>query len=192
MGSDFKRSSDCSVMLFSLQSVQNFINQTWLERYDSQISEQALTLLWSTIVSIFTIGGFVGASIGGTLAIRFGRYVLSFLVIGIQAVLISLSACIDDLCSFPLRKGTLLFNNLFALLAALFMGLSFPTGAFELLIVGRFFTGLNAGKHPNGGNYFINVTYKFLGIDMPLMPSCLLIGRYWHLYSASLPGGNSP
>lgn len=59
---------------FSLQSVQNFINQTWLERYDSQISEQALTLLWSTIVSIFTLGGFAGASIGGALAIRFGRY----------------------------------------------------------------------------------------------------------------------
>ncbi|XP_062310406.1 solute carrier family 2, facilitated glucose transporter member 11-like isoform X1 [Osmerus eperlanus] len=115
IGGTFQYGYNISIINAPTKSVQNFINQTWLERYDSQISEQALTLLWSTIVSIFTLGGFVGASIGGTLAIRFGR------------------------------KGTLLFNNLFALLAALFMGLSYPTGAFELLIVGRFLTGLNAG-----------------------------------------------
>lgn len=56
------------------QSVQNFINQTWTERYNTEISTQMLTLLWSTIVSIFTLGGLVGASVGGTLAIRFGRW----------------------------------------------------------------------------------------------------------------------
>uniref|UniRef100_A0A671LJJ6 Solute carrier family 2, facilitated glucose transporter member 5 n=1 Tax=Sinocyclocheilus anshuiensis TaxID=1608454 RepID=A0A671LJJ6_9TELE len=99
----------------SYQAVQNFINQTWTERYNTEISTQVLTLLWSTIVSIFTLGGLVGASVGGTLAIRFGR------------------------------KGTLLFNNTFALLAALFMGLSYPSGTFELLIIGRFLTGVNAG-----------------------------------------------
>lgn len=43
------------------------------------------------------------------------------------------------------RKGTLLFNNTFALLAAFFMGLSYPASSFELLIVGRFLTGVNAG-----------------------------------------------
>lgn len=40
-----------------------------------------------------------------------------------------------------------MMNNAFALLAALLMGLSYPTGLFELLIVGRFFTGVNAGKY---------------------------------------------
>lgn len=44
------------------------------------------------------------------------------------------------------RKGTLLTNNILALLAALLMGLSYPTGLFELLIFGRLLTGLNAGK----------------------------------------------
>lgn len=44
------------------------------------------------------------------------------------------------------RKGTLLTNNAFALVAALLMGLSLPTGIFELLVVGRLFTGINAGK----------------------------------------------
>lgn len=59
---------------FYLQYVQNFINQTWRERYEADISEDALTLLWSTIVSIFTVGGFIGASIGGTLSVKLGRY----------------------------------------------------------------------------------------------------------------------
>uniref|UniRef100_A0A8C7PPP7 Solute carrier family 2, facilitated glucose transporter member 5 n=1 Tax=Oncorhynchus mykiss TaxID=8022 RepID=A0A8C7PPP7_ONCMY len=115
IGGTFQYGYNISVINAPTKSVQNFINQTWLERYDEDISEQYLTLLWSNIVSIFTIGGFIGATIGGTLAIRFGR------------------------------KGTLMMNNAFALLAALLMGLSYPTGLFELLIVGRFFTGVNAG-----------------------------------------------
>ncbi|XP_029534728.1 solute carrier family 2, facilitated glucose transporter member 11-like [Oncorhynchus nerka] len=115
IGGTFQYGYNISIINAPTKSVQNFINQTWLERYDEDISEQYLTLLWSNIVSIFTIGGFIGATIGGTLAIRFGR------------------------------KGTLMMNNAFALLAALLMGLSYPTGLFELLIVGRFFTGVNAG-----------------------------------------------
>ena len=44
------------------------------------------------------------------------------------------------------RKGSLLANNVFAIVAALLMGISYPTGLFELLIVGRFLSGLNAGE----------------------------------------------
>ncbi|KAK3514819.1 hypothetical protein QTP70_032529 [Hemibagrus guttatus] len=97
------------------EEVQRFINQTWMQRYDRHISAELLTLLWSSIVSIFTIGGLVGASVGASLAVRFGR------------------------------KGTLLINNSFALLAAVLMGLSSLTAAFELLIAGRFISGINAG-----------------------------------------------
>ncbi|XP_030647405.1 solute carrier family 2, facilitated glucose transporter member 11b [Chanos chanos] len=115
IGGTFQYGYNISIINAPTKAVQNFINKTWMERYDSEISGQFLTFLWSAIVSIFTIGGLVGASIGGTLAIRFGR------------------------------KGTLLLNNIFALLAAFFMGLSYPTSTFELLIIGRFLTGLNAG-----------------------------------------------
>lgn len=58
------------------QHVMTFINQTWTERYNTEISEQLLTFLWSIIVSIFTIGGLVGSLVGGTLAIKYGRLVL--------------------------------------------------------------------------------------------------------------------
>lgn len=58
--------------------MQNFINQTWIERYNTEISSQLLTLLWSTIVSIFPLGGLVGASVGGAMTIRCGRWIAAF------------------------------------------------------------------------------------------------------------------
>ena len=127
--------------------MQNFINQTWRERYQTDISEDVLTLLWSTIVSIFTVGGFIGATIGGTLSVQLGR---SGQIKCIVKILVShFVLCIRDFPKsylFIFRKGTLLTNNIFALVAAMLMGLSYPTGLFELLILGRLFTGINAGK----------------------------------------------
>ncbi|KAG7480894.1 hypothetical protein MATL_G00061130 [Megalops atlanticus] len=115
IGGTFQYGYNVSIINAPTKSVQNFINHTWLERYDAHIAEDVLTLLWSTIVSIFTLGGLIGSSVGGTLAIKFGR------------------------------KGALLVNNIFAFLAALFLGLSHPTGLFELLILGRLLSGINAG-----------------------------------------------
>ncbi|KAK9522714.1 hypothetical protein VZT92_019160 [Zoarces viviparus] len=115
IGGTFQYGYNVSVINAPTTHVQNFINQTWRERYQTDMSVNALTLLWSTIVSIFTIGGLVGVTIGGTLSVKLGR------------------------------KGTLLANNIFALTAALLMGLSYPTGLFELLIIGRLLTGMNAG-----------------------------------------------
>ncbi|XP_040010798.1 solute carrier family 2, facilitated glucose transporter member 11b [Xiphias gladius] len=115
IGGTFQYGYNVSVINAPTKYVQNFINQTWRERYQTDISENVLTLLWSTIVSIFTLGGLIGTTIGGTLSVKLGR------------------------------KGTLLTNNTFALAAALLMGLSYPTGLFELLIIGRLLTGINAG-----------------------------------------------
>ncbi|XP_044226928.1 solute carrier family 2, facilitated glucose transporter member 11-like isoform X1 [Thunnus albacares] len=115
IGGTFQCGYNISVINAPTMYVQNFINQTWNERYQMDISEYVVTLLWSIIVSIFTLGGLIGVSIGGTLSVKLGR------------------------------KGTLLTNNIFALTAALLMGLSYPTGLFELLIIGRLLSGVNAG-----------------------------------------------
>nr|XP_046243270.1 solute carrier family 2, facilitated glucose transporter member 11b isoform X2 [Scatophagus argus] len=115
IGGTFQYGYNVSVINAPTTYVHDFINQTWRERYQTDISENVLTLLWSTIVSTFTIGGFIGATVGGTLSVKLGR------------------------------KGALLTNNIFALMAALLLGLSYPTGLYELLIVGRLFTGINAG-----------------------------------------------
>ncbi|XP_073529302.1 solute carrier family 2, facilitated glucose transporter member 11-like isoform X2 [Phyllobates terribilis] len=95
--------------------VHNFINETWYSRYNSQLDEDLLTLIWSVIVSAFTVGGLLGNFIGGHVAVKIGR------------------------------KKALLVNNVVAILAALFMGIAQPAGVFELLILGRFLIGLNAG-----------------------------------------------
>uniref|UniRef100_A0A8C4THP6 Solute carrier family 2 member 11b n=1 Tax=Erpetoichthys calabaricus TaxID=27687 RepID=A0A8C4THP6_ERPCA len=115
IGGTFQYGYNISVINAPTKPIQHFINETWVQRHGAPISEHHLTLLWSVIVSVFTLGGFLGASLGGTLSIRFGR------------------------------KGTLLLNNAFSLLATVFMGLSYPTRTFELLIAGRFLVGLNAG-----------------------------------------------
>ncbi|KAK5871416.1 hypothetical protein PBY51_004300 [Eleginops maclovinus] len=115
IGGTFQYGYNISVINAPTTHVLNFINQTWITRFQTDISTNVLTLLWSSIVSIFTIGGLVGVTVGGTLSMKLGR------------------------------KGTLLANNAFAITAALLMGLSYPTGYFELLIIGRFFIGLNAG-----------------------------------------------
>uniref|UniRef100_A0A3B4B4S7 Solute carrier family 2, facilitated glucose transporter member 5 n=1 Tax=Periophthalmus magnuspinnatus TaxID=409849 RepID=A0A3B4B4S7_9GOBI len=115
IGGTFQYGYNISIINGPTMYVHRFINQTWIERYNTSISENVLTLLWSAIVSIFTLGGLVGASLGGTLSVKLGR------------------------------KGALLTNNAFSLTAALLMGISQSTGLFELLIIGRFFCGINAG-----------------------------------------------
>ncbi|MED6246761.1 hypothetical protein ATANTOWER_023095 [Ataeniobius toweri] len=117
IGGTFQCGYNISVINAPTKYVQDFINQTWMQRYQTEISKDGLTLLWSTIVSIFTIGGFIGVSIGGTLSVKLGR------------------------------RGTLLTNNVISLAAALLMGLSSSAGSFELLIIGRLLIGINAGKY---------------------------------------------
>lgn len=48
--------------------------------------------------------------------------------------------------TFPSRKHTLLANNGFAILASLLMACSLQSGAFEMLIVGRFIMGVDGGE----------------------------------------------
>ncbi|XP_061624150.1 solute carrier family 2, facilitated glucose transporter member 11b isoform X2 [Phyllopteryx taeniolatus] len=115
IGGTFQYGYNVSVINAPTKYVQDFINRTWTERYQSDIAADVLTLMWSTIVSVFTLGGLIGVSVGGTLSIKLGR------------------------------KGTLLVNNIIAIVAALVMGLSYPTGIFELIILGRLLIGLNSG-----------------------------------------------
>lgn len=123
--------------------VQNFINQTWMQRYQTNISQGGLTLLWSTIVSMFTLGGLIGTSVGGTLSVKLGRYG-DIIIFGKTN---SSFVTSKSYCVVSFRRGTLLANNAFSLTAALLMGLSSTAGSFELLIIGRLLSGMNAGKN---------------------------------------------
>lgn len=55
------------------QYIKKFYNETWERRYGFSVDEGTLTLLWSITVSVFAIGGLVGAIIVTPIVKFFGR-----------------------------------------------------------------------------------------------------------------------
>ncbi|NWW36924.1 GTR11 protein, partial [Panurus biarmicus] len=104
-----------SIINSPAEHIQSFIRETWLKRYGSSPSADMSTLMWSLIVSIYSIGGLLGSSAAGYLSVRFGR------------------------------KKALLLANIPALLGAALMGFSRLCGSFEMIIAGRFFSGVCGG-----------------------------------------------
>ncbi|KAJ8285609.1 hypothetical protein GJAV_G00028810 [Gymnothorax javanicus] len=99
--------------------IQRFINETVLERWGAELQVYQVTLIWTFIVSIFSLGGLAGALIAGPMAIHFGR------------------------------KRSLLLNNIFLLLSSALALLSRSARSFEMIILARFLVGINAGVSMN-------------------------------------------
>lgn len=66
---------------YLFQYIKDFFNQTALKRYGSGLSNDTITVLYSITVSIFAIGGLVGALTVGMLVTKFGRYVVVYIYI---------------------------------------------------------------------------------------------------------------
>ncbi|XP_065424035.1 solute carrier family 2, facilitated glucose transporter member 11-like isoform X2 [Chrysemys picta bellii] len=75
IGGAFSYGFQVSMISYPSMYIKNFINDTWQERYHSDIDEQTLTLLWSFIVSTFSIGGFLGAISSRYLSAKYGKSV---------------------------------------------------------------------------------------------------------------------
>ncbi|XP_061584500.1 solute carrier family 2, facilitated glucose transporter member 11-like [Cololabis saira] len=99
--------------------IQTFINDTFLERWNMQLEDYEVTLLWTIIVSIFSLGGLAGALIAGPMTIHFGR------------------------------KKCLLLNNIFLMTGALLALTSRAAKSFEMIIISRVLIGINAGISMN-------------------------------------------
>ncbi|KAG7276588.1 hypothetical protein CRUP_019638 [Coryphaenoides rupestris] len=99
--------------------IQNFVNETCLDRWGVQLEEYQVTLIWTIIVSIFSLGGLAGALIAGPMTIHFGR------------------------------KKCMLLNNLFLMSAALLGLTSRAAKSFEMIIISRVLVGINAGVSMN-------------------------------------------
>uniref|UniRef100_A0A667X5P8 Solute carrier family 2 member 9 n=1 Tax=Myripristis murdjan TaxID=586833 RepID=A0A667X5P8_9TELE len=115
LGSSFLYGYNLSVVNAPAVFIKAFYNKTWMERYGQPIGAETVTLLWSITVSIFAIGGLLGA--------------------------FAVSVIIKVLG----RKGTLLLNNGFAVIAALLLSLGEKAGSFEMLIIGRLIMGVDSG-----------------------------------------------
>lgn len=55
--------------------IKDWCNQTIFKRYDERLTHDQLETLWSTIISIFLVGGCVGSLFAATIADKFGRCV---------------------------------------------------------------------------------------------------------------------
>uniref|UniRef100_A0A8C6ZB08 Solute carrier family 2, facilitated glucose transporter member 11-like n=1 Tax=Nothoprocta perdicaria TaxID=30464 RepID=A0A8C6ZB08_NOTPE len=108
-----------SISALPLQYIQRFMNETWLERTGTPLGSDVILLLWSFTVSAYPLGGLTGAIAAGPMAIMLGR------------------------------KTSLLLNNVFVIIAAVLSGFSRMAKSFEMIILSRFFTGLNAGISMN-------------------------------------------
>ncbi|XP_030837476.1 solute carrier family 2, facilitated glucose transporter member 1 [Strongylocentrotus purpuratus] len=96
--------------------IQAFINETYFERSGGkQLNDEALTWLWATVVSIYCIGGALGALAGGYWADYFGR-----------------------------NRG-LIYNNFISIVGSLLMGCCQIAGSPEMIIIGRFVIGFSVG-----------------------------------------------
>ncbi|XP_061025748.1 solute carrier family 2, facilitated glucose transporter member 11 isoform X3 [Eubalaena glacialis] len=101
------------------QHIQEFTNETWRMRTGRPLPDQLVPLLWSLIVSLYPVGGLLGALLAGPLAITLGR------------------------------KKSLLVNNIFVVAAATLFGFSRRAGSFEMIMLGRLLVGVSAGVSMN-------------------------------------------
>ncbi|GLD62981.1 solute carrier family 2, facilitated glucose transporter member 1-like protein, partial [Lates japonicus] len=95
--------------------IEGFINDTWYQRYEDQITKNSLTAIWSISVSIFSVGGILGSFSVGLFVNSLGR------------------------------KNSMLMANILVFIAAALMGFSKMAGSWEMLIIGRFVVGLYSG-----------------------------------------------
>ncbi|XP_038126477.1 solute carrier family 2, facilitated glucose transporter member 1-like [Cyprinodon tularosa] len=95
--------------------IENFINETYLDRYQEPISRSHLTAIWSVAVSMFSVGGIFSAFSVGFFVNRFGR------------------------------RNSMLLANILAFISAALMGFSKMAKSWEMLIIGRFIVGLYSG-----------------------------------------------
>nr|CAD7570923.1 unnamed protein product [Timema californicum] len=103
------------VMNTPAQIIREFCNTTVEATYGISMSSSQLSILWSTLVSIFLVGGVTGSLTGGWVADKFGR------------------------------KGAVVVSSVLGGLAALFFFTSRQAGSVEMLLLARLIVGLSSG-----------------------------------------------
>ncbi|TRY92326.1 hypothetical protein DNTS_029283 [Danionella cerebrum] len=114
-GSSMLYGYNLAVVNSPAEYIKDFFNQTIVRRNGSGVDEETLTLMYSITVSIFAIGGLAGSLTVGMLVTRFGR------------------------------KGTLVYSTVLVFIAGGLMGSSRMCGSPEMVIIGRFITGIHSG-----------------------------------------------
>ncbi|KAK9530746.1 hypothetical protein VZT92_012230 [Zoarces viviparus] len=119
IGGTFQYGYNISIINAPTNYIQSFINETYAERWGTVLETPQVTLVWTLIVSAFSLGGWLGALLAGPLSVRFGR------------------------------KNSLLLNNSFLLVGAVLVLTSRAARSFEMILVARFLVGVNSGVSMN-------------------------------------------
>ncbi|CAL1577756.1 unnamed protein product [Knipowitschia caucasica] len=114
-GSSMLYGYNLAVVNSPAQYIKDFYNRTVVARNGTGLNEEALTLMYSLTVSVFAIGGLLGSLIVGILVTRFGR------------------------------KGTIVKTTVLVFIASVLMGFSRTCESPEMVIIGRFITGVHSG-----------------------------------------------
>ncbi|XP_063171863.1 solute carrier family 2, facilitated glucose transporter member 11-like [Candoia aspera] len=104
-----------SVITYPSQDIKRFINETWVKRHGAALPQETLTAVWSFVISIYCLGGFLGCLWSGPLAIRCGK------------------------------KKSLICSDFIVITGALLIGSSKTAESFEMILTGRFLYGISAG-----------------------------------------------
>ncbi|XP_034255225.1 solute carrier family 2, facilitated glucose transporter member 1-like isoform X3 [Thrips palmi] len=116
LGSSFQHGYNTGVVNAPQKLIEDWIKSVEQNRTGiPEVDPGKVTMIWSIAVSIFCVGGMIGGAITGLVADRFGR------------------------------KGGLLINNVFVIAAGILQGCSRAAGSYEMIILGRFFIGINSG-----------------------------------------------
>ncbi|XP_041065916.1 solute carrier family 2, facilitated glucose transporter member 5-like isoform X2 [Carcharodon carcharias] len=114
-GSSMAYGYNLAVVNSPAEYIKDFYNSTILERFNQSLSSHHLVLMYSATVSVFAAGGMFGSLLVGMLVAKFGQ------------------------------KGTLVYSTLLMILAGLLMGFSKVLRSPEMVILGRFMTGIHSG-----------------------------------------------
>lgn len=119
IGGTFQYGYNISIINAPTSYIQTFINDSYTERWGSGLEITQVTLVWTLIVSAFSLGGLFGALLAGPLSIRLGR------------------------------KNTLLLNNSFMFVSTVLVLTCKLARSYEMLIVARLLVGINSGVSMN-------------------------------------------
>ncbi|XP_015202592.1 solute carrier family 2 member 9, like 1 [Lepisosteus oculatus] len=115
IGGSFQNGFHITVINSPSPFIQNFINESWMSRYGKPMERESVKLIWSVLVSMYSIGGLIGSISIRCFVVKFGR------------------------------KKSMIYNSILSIVTAAIMGSSRKANSFEMILVARFLYGFSAG-----------------------------------------------
>ncbi|KAF7700828.1 solute carrier family 2 member 11, like isoform X1 [Silurus meridionalis] len=115
IGGTFHYGFHISVLTAPSTYIKELVNSTCVQRYGLSLEHWQLSLIWSFIVSLYSIGGLLGSLCTARIVVTYGR------------------------------KRCLMLNNMVAICGSLLIVLSKTAHSFEMIMIGRLVYGINSG-----------------------------------------------